>query len=157
MSWVRVPVGLCAFSSPVTYDLPETVLLHNLPWKRNKRLNDYWVAFVKKRASLYASSQYLVVDNCPCGKCHHLLKSANNVREIHCIRTKLKMVTGTDILQTNRASFNKNMVDFTCCCVRMAKKPYSTSCYNVLYSRNLWSLVLSCLWQWHLAEAKFRL
>lgn len=95
-------------------------LLHNPPskfvWKRqvNKQINNHWVGFVRDRASLYTSLQYLVVDNYACGKSHHLLKSCRNAREIHRTHTKLKLATGTYILQTNRAAFNQNMVDPTC-------------------------------------------
>ena len=45
---------------------------------------------------------------------HHLLKSAKNVREINWIHTKIKIATGTYVLQTNRAAFNQNKVDSTC-------------------------------------------
>ena len=105
----------------VKYDLPGPLeLLNNPPkkfaWKSrvSKQINNYWVGFIKHRASLYASLQHLVVDNYVCGKTHHLLKSCRNAREIHWVHAKLKLATGTYILQTNRASFNQNMVDPTC-------------------------------------------
>ena len=63
---------------------------------------------------VYTSLQHLVVDNYACGKSHHLLKSCRNAREIHRVHTKLKLATGTYILQTYRVSFNQNMVDSTC-------------------------------------------
>ena len=43
-----------------------------------------------------------------------MLKSTGNAREVHRIHTKLKLATGTYILQTNRASLNQNKVDPTC-------------------------------------------
>ena len=46
-------------------------------WKHrvNKHINNYWVTFVKERASLCPSLQYLAVDNYASGRSHHLLKS----------------------------------------------------------------------------------
>ena len=123
----------------VKYDLPEPrELLHNPPtkfaWKRqvSKQINNYWVKFVKDRASLYTSLQHLVVDNYACGKSHHLLKSCRNAREIHRVHTKLKLATGTYILQTNRVSFNQNMVDPTCLLCTVLKRHYNTFCWTVL-------------------------
>ena len=57
-----------------------------------------------------------------CGNIHHLLKSAKNVREINRIHTKIKIATGTYVLQTNRAAFNQNKVDSTCLVCRKGEE-----------------------------------
>ena len=82
----------------------------------NKHVNQFWTSVVKSRAALYPSLEYLVVGNYACGRIHYLLKSCKNAiyREVHRVHTKLKIATGTYILQTNRASFNQNEVDPTC-------------------------------------------
>ena len=105
----------------VKYGLPEPVELLGNPqtkcaWKHrvNKHVNQFWTSVVKSRAALYPSLEYLVVGNYACGRIHHLLKSCKNAREVHRVHTKLKIATGTYILQTKRASFNQNEVDPTC-------------------------------------------
>ena len=57
-----------------------------------------------------------------CGNVHHLLKSAKSVREINRIHTKIKIATGTYVLQTNRAAFNQNKVDSTCLVCRKGEE-----------------------------------
>ena len=111
------------------YGLPEPLDLLQCPrskfvWKHrvNKHMNNYWVRFVKERASLYPSLQYLAVDNYASGRSHYLLKSCKNARETTRVHTKLKLATGTYILQTNRASFNQNMVDPTCLLCKSAEE-----------------------------------
>ena len=95
------------------YSLHEPLDLLQCPpskfaWKDrvDKHINNYWVRFFRERASLYPSLQYLTADNYASVRSHHLLKSCRNVREITRVHTKLKLATGTYILQTNRASFN---------------------------------------------------
>ena len=80
----------------------------------NKQINEHWTCAIKSQACLYPSLRYLVVENYACGRIHNLLKACRNAREIHRVHTKLKIATGTYILQTNRASFNQNRVDPTC-------------------------------------------
>ena len=138
------------------YDLPGPLeLLNNPPtkfaWKRrvSKQINNYWVGFIKHRASLSASLQHLVVDNYVCGKTPYLLKSCRNAKEIHRVHTKLKLATGTYILQTNRASFNQNMVDPTCLlcsCVEETLQHFLLDCPVLAAIRNpiIDSLVKAC-------------
>ena len=76
---------------------------------------DYWEDSIKSAAVLFTSLGFLNVDEFPCDKRHsRLLKSLGNIREVPRIITKLKLVTGTYILQTNRVAFNQNQVDPSC-------------------------------------------
>ena len=128
------------------YGLPEPLDLLQCPqskvaWKHrvNKHINNYWVRFVKERASLYPSVQYLAVDNYASGRSHHLLKSCKNARETTRVHTKLKLATGTYILQTNRASFNQNMVDPTCLLCKSAEETtqhFLLECPELAATRN---------------------
>ena len=43
-----------------------------------------------------------------------MIQTIGNARENPCISTKLKLVTGTYILQSNRAAYNQNAIDPTC-------------------------------------------
>ena len=63
---------------------------------------------------LYSSLRFLNVNNFKSGIGHPLITSMGTIREVPRIRTKLKLVTSTYILQVNRASFNQNQVNPTC-------------------------------------------
>ena len=103
------------------YSLPDPYELLGSPpgklyWKGivNKHVNSYWEDSIKSAAVLFMSLRFLNVDEFSCGKRHSLLKSLGNIREVPRISTKLKLVTGTYILQTNRVAFNQNQVDPSC-------------------------------------------
>ena len=103
------------------YSLPDPYdLLDNPPTKFhskrfvNKHVNRHWEESIKASAVLYSSLRFLDVSEFSCGKRHTLLRTLGNIREVPRISTKLKLVTGTYILQTNRATFNQNQVNPVC-------------------------------------------
>ena len=63
---------------------------------------------------LYPSLKWLSWAKKPNRTMHPLIMSAGNLREVPRIVVHLKIVTGTFILHSNRASFNQNEVDPTC-------------------------------------------
>ena len=77
-------------------------------------MNSHWESSVKENAVLYSSLRFLNVSGFACGKRHPLPRTLGNIREVPRISTKLKLVTGTYILHTNRATFNQNRVDPVC-------------------------------------------
>ena len=77
----------------------------------NKHVNSHLESSIKENAELYSSLRFLNVSGFACGKRHPLLRTLCNIREVPRISIKLKLVTGTYILQTNRATFNQNQVD----------------------------------------------
>ena len=105
----------------IKYNLPDPYdLLRDPPtkfhWGRivNKHVNSHWESSIKENAVLYSSLRFLNVSGFACGKRHPLLRTLGNIREVPRISTKLKLVTGTYILQSNRATFNQNCVDPVC-------------------------------------------
>lgn len=105
----------------IKYSLPEGQSLLDDPptktkWKAivNRCVNSYWCSRLKERASLYPSLQYLNAEDYVPGKKHWLIQHTREVRDITRLKTKLKLVTGSYILQINRACFNQNQVDPTC-------------------------------------------
>ena len=80
----------------------------------NKHINEFWTGVTRRRAALYSSLEYLVVDNYVSGKIHHLLKSSRNAREVHWVHTKLDSDWNLHSA-TKRASFNQNDVDPHAC------------------------------------------
>ena len=87
-----------------------------LAWKRsvNQHVDRYWVEKIKFESTLYPSRRFLSSSTYTCGRRHPLLQDVRNQQEIPRIRLKLKVVTGTYILQVNRSSFNQNRIDPTC-------------------------------------------
>ena len=103
------------------YDLPQPLDILNDPpgkekWKRivNKQVNGYWTARLSHQSTLYSSFKYLHTEDYSYGQRHPVIQTIGNAREIPRISTKLKLVTGTYILQSNRAAFNQNAIDPTC-------------------------------------------
>ena len=87
-----------------------------LAWKRsvNQHVDRYWVEKIKFESTLYPSLRFLSSSTYTCGRRHPLLQDVRNQQEIPRIRLKLKVVTGTYILQMNRSSSNQNRIDPTC-------------------------------------------
>ena len=105
----------------ILYDLPSTEsLLDNplgkLEWKKqfNIVINEHWTKTIMRRSELYSSLRYLS-KTFIVGKCHPAVKPyCYSNRDIYRIPVKNKILTGTYILQSNRAKFNQNEVNPTC-------------------------------------------
>ena len=113
----------------IKYNLPDPYdLLKDPPtkfhWRRivNKHVNSHWESSIKENAVLYSSLRILNVSGFACGKRHPLLRTLGNIREVPHTSTKLKLVTGTYILQTNRATFKQNCVDPVCLLSEVIKR-----------------------------------
>ena len=65
---------------------------------------------------LYSNTSLKYLDsNYNIGRIHPILKSQSaNIQDIRRIPTQLKIVTGTYILQTNRAVYSKHLISATC-------------------------------------------
>ena len=105
----------------ILYELPsaESLLdnpLEKLEWKKqvNKVINDHWTGKILCRSELYSSLRYLS-KTFTVGNCHPAVKPYNcSNRDIYRIPVKNKILTGTYILQSNRAKFNQNEVNPMC-------------------------------------------
>ena len=105
----------------IKYDLPQIwELLDNPPikvrWKAtvNKCVDRYWSATIRQKAALYPSLQYLNYEDYIPGKKHWLIQHTREGRDVTRLKTKLKLVTGSYVLQVNRAAFNQNQVSRIC-------------------------------------------
>ena len=104
------------------YNLPSTFqLLTNPPskneWKRvmntavNKAVEEGWQQDVKSKSSL----KYVNVDSLKVGRTHHIWSTVlNSIYDSRRAQLKSKLLTGTYILQGNRAVFNQFQVNPTC-------------------------------------------
>ena len=105
----------------IKYDItdPYTYLENPLPksqWKSliTKHVHQYWKNAIEENMLLYTSLKYLD-SNYNIGRIHPLLKSQSaNIQDIRRIPTRLKIVTGTYILQTNRAVYSTHLISATC-------------------------------------------
>lgn len=85
-------------------------------WKRqaSQAINIHWTNKILHSAAYSKSLKYLSKVYTP-GKVHPILQTpVKSARSINRIPTHLRILTGTYILQTNRAAFNQNEVDPTC-------------------------------------------
>ncbi|CAG2231328.1 unnamed protein product [Mytilus edulis] len=79
-------------------------------WKREitSKVQKFWIEKILNQAKLYTSLRYLSLIYKP-GQCHPIANTNTmNSREIIRIPTKLKIATGSYILQTVRAKFKSN-------------------------------------------------
>ena len=107
------------------YSLPDAELLLSEPfskdvWRRkvNFAVNRCWRDRILDAARACRSLRYMNLQYNP-GYIHPILQiPLSSARSITRIPTKLRILTGTYILQTNRVAFNQNEVDPTCqlCC-----------------------------------------
>ncbi|MCG7875776.1 MAG: reverse transcriptase domain-containing protein [Candidatus Thiodiazotropha endolucinida] len=110
----------------IMYDLPTAEELLENPfgkyrWKKrfNMAVNKYWTDKIVSQSELYSSLRYLS-KTFIVGKCHPAVKPYSySDRDIYRIPVKNKILTGTYILQSNRAKFNQNEVNPTCQLCRM--------------------------------------
>ena len=115
-SWFIGVKKLC-----IRYGLPDCTEILEKPrskrsWKATVEaaINSYWNNRLQSVVPLYPSLKWLTWTKKPNRTLHPLIMSAGNLPEVPRIAVHLKIVTGTYILQSNRASFNQNEVDPTC-------------------------------------------
>jgi hypothetical protein len=109
------------------YELPSSHNILDLPptknaWKKmvNKAVNEYWIDHIKKMSTYFKSLDYLNASNYSNGKAHAALASVQtSARDIARLPVKLRLMTGTYYLQSNKAAFNQNRIDPTCLVCQM--------------------------------------
>ena len=104
------------------YNLPDAyTLLYNTPdrdtWKRmlreatNKYVEQSWKSELQNKSSL----KYINPDSVQVGQAHHVYKTVRpNLNDVKRSEIKVRLLTGTYTLQSNRAVFNQYSVDPTC-------------------------------------------
>ena len=105
----------------IQYELPdpESLLdnvLEKYAWKKrfHTAINKYWTERIVSQSRLYSSLKHLS-KTYVIGKCHPAVRPyLHSDRDIYRIPVKNKVLTGTYILQTNRAKFNQNDVNPIC-------------------------------------------
>ncbi|VDI36495.1 Hypothetical predicted protein [Mytilus galloprovincialis] len=80
-----------------------------------KAVDNYYKAQTTSSARLYSSLRFLSTNNLLWNRPHPSLASVNTSSQvISRLSTKLKLLTGTYYIQSNKAAFNQNTVDPTC-------------------------------------------
>ena len=105
----------------VKYDLPNAhQILQDPPSKSSWRVavmqhvNKYWTQRLTHCAEQYISLKFMDGTSYKPGRMHPLLHDVTDNRAVARYAVKIKMVTGTYILQSNRASFNNSEIDPNC-------------------------------------------
>jgi hypothetical protein len=81
----------------------------------NKAVNEYWIEHIKKMSTYLKSLYYLNASNYSNGKADAALASVQtSARDIARLHVKLRLLTGTYYLQSNKTAFNQNRIDPTC-------------------------------------------
>jgi hypothetical protein len=109
------------------YELPSSHNILDLPptknaWKKmvNKAVNEYWIEHIKKMSTYFKSLYYLNASNYSNGKAHAALVSVQtSARGLARLPVKLRLMTGTYYLQSNKAAFNQNRIGPTCLVCQM--------------------------------------
>ena len=103
------------------YDLPMPwQLLETQPtkmrWKNQVRtkVNQYWCETIKSRAAMYSTLEHLNYESYRPGVRPTVIQDPNGVKDVPRIHTKLKLLTGSYVLQVNREAFNQNQISPTC-------------------------------------------
>ena len=77
----------------------------------NSAIELSWKVDIKNKTSL----KYINRDSLKVGKCHHFWSTArSSILDSRRVQLKYKLLTGTYILQGNRAAFNQSQVNPTC-------------------------------------------
>ena len=86
----------------------------------NKAVDEYLIEHIKKTSTYFKSLGYLNASNYSNGKAHAALASVQtSARDIARLPVKLRLMTGTYYLQSNKAAFNQNRIDPTCLVCQM--------------------------------------
>ena len=116
-SWfVYVNSILSQYKLPSTLDLLSTECSKNA-WKHivDNQINAYWVDKIKLEASEKSSLRFLNTQKYEIGEVHYVWKNAGfNLMAIKKAGMKAMLMTGTYVLQSNRAKFNQYSVNPTC-------------------------------------------
>lgn len=107
---------LAQYNLPSAHDLMLNPINTNR-WKTQvkKAVDSVWHDQLRTKVSLYSSLNYLSTNNILWRNTHPCLASVGtSSQDISRLQTKLKLLTGTYYLQSNKASFNQNSVDPTC-------------------------------------------
>jgi hypothetical protein len=116
-SWfIEVSRLLVKYSLPSPHDLLAMPPSKNV-WKEmvHRAVETYWNTHLISEAMLKTSLKYLNCNFCKIGKVHPTWETVQpNQRDVYRASIKARLLTGTYILQGNKARFNQNQVDPTC-------------------------------------------
>ena len=91
-------------------------LLSKTEWKTliKKNINSYWISQITEKSTLYKSLK-LLNGKFQFGRCHSVATTITaNIRDIVRLPIRLKIATGTYILQQNRAAYKNSNFVATC-------------------------------------------
>ena len=135
-SWfIDVKAILLKYNLPLPWDLLDSPPT-KIGWKKTVKqyIDRYWTEVLQSRAALYPSLRYLNSNLYKPGVKSLVIKDPSGVGDVPRIHTKTRLLTGTYVLQINRASFNQNQVNPTCL---LCKKEDETVEHFLLHCESL--------------------
>ena len=117
MSWFIMTLKLAAkYSLPLPHELLTSYIsLGRWHTMVNMAIKDYWERSMLRDATSKSTLSLLIIETLAVGHPHPAWTYVQcQMKDIACARIKCKLLTGTYMLQTNRAKFNANDVDPTC-------------------------------------------
>jgi hypothetical protein len=115
------------------------------------RVNDHWCTQLTTLAQLYKVLQYLSNHNMSKCKIHSILKHrCYSSLDISRIPVKLRLVTGTYVLQTKRIKYCRNETDTTCLLCRAAEEivlHFILQCEQLQSEREALLSEVNAIWQ----------
>ena len=132
-SWfMDVKAILLKYNLPLPWDLLDSPPT-KIGWKKTvkQHIDRYWTEMLQSRAALYPSLRYLNSNLYKPGVKPLVIKDPSGVRDVPRIHTKTRLLTGTYVLQTNRAFFNQNQVNPTYLLCKREMRHWNISCCTV--------------------------
>ena len=121
------------------YNIKSTMLASLLsPWKKSRWksftqlvVSEHWLIHIRQSAGEKSSLKYLNTDHFSFKSAHHLWPNYGcSSRKRVAASFRAKFITGSYILQTNRARFNQNAVDPTCPLCHLAEEDLPHLLFN---------------------------
>lgn len=97
-------------------------------------VDSYWTEVLQSRDTLYPGLRYLYSNHYKPGVKPIAIQGPSEFKDVPRIHTKVKLLTGTYILQVNRVSFNQNQISPICL---LCKKEDETTEHFILQCESL--------------------
>jgi hypothetical protein len=136
-SWfMKVREILNKYNLPSIYDVIKDCPVKSR-WKQmvDNAVKSYWTDWLTSEAKSKSSMAYINITNLQVGKPHQIWTTlSTNPRDVKQAAIKVRLLTGTYVLQSNRARFNQHEVTSTCL---LCEEEAETVCHFILRCKKL--------------------
>ena len=94
----------------------------------DKYVQQQWHEDAQSKSTL----KYLNIDHCKVGSVHNVWKlTSHSIRDVRRAQIKVKLLTGSYILQSSRSKFSKSAISDTCLLCKVAPEDLKHFCSTV--------------------------